>query len=170
MTERIEQRYCIKFCQKLCDSQSKTIRKIQQVFGDDAMRVTQMKEWFNRFKNGCTSGMAGAKQNQGETVFFDILGIMHHEYVPEGQTLTKEYYQQVCYRLHDAVWRKRPTLWTAKNWQLHHDNTAAHSSHLIQTFLAKHVIPVIHQPPCSPDMAPCNFWLFLNPIMIVEKR
>ena len=39
MTERVEQRYCIKFCHKLGDSQSETIRKIQ-VFGDDAMGVT----------------------------------------------------------------------------------------------------------------------------------
>ena len=36
MVEQIEQGYCIKFCQKLGYSQSKTIRKIQQVFGDDA--------------------------------------------------------------------------------------------------------------------------------------
>ena len=55
MTERIEQRYCIKFCQKLGDSQSQTIRKIQQVFGEDAMGVTQIKQWFNRFKDGRTS-------------------------------------------------------------------------------------------------------------------
>jgi len=47
MTERVEQRYCIKFCHKLGDSQSETIRKIQQVFGDDAMGVTQIKQWFN---------------------------------------------------------------------------------------------------------------------------
>jgi len=55
MTERVDQRYCITFCHKLGDSQSETIRKIQQVFGDDAMGVTQIKEWFNRFKNGRTS-------------------------------------------------------------------------------------------------------------------
>jgi transposase len=44
--------------------------------------------------------------------------------------------------------------------QLHHDNAPAHSSHLIQSFVAKHGIPVVHQTPYSPDMAPCNFWLF----------
>jgi hypothetical protein len=37
MTERVEQRHCIKFCQKLGDSEAETIRKIQQAFGDDAM-------------------------------------------------------------------------------------------------------------------------------------
>ncbi|GFT00220.1 HTH_48 domain-containing protein [Nephila pilipes] len=55
MTERIEQRYCIKFCQTLGDSQSQTIRKIQQVFGEDAKGVTQIKEGFHRFKDSRTS-------------------------------------------------------------------------------------------------------------------
>jgi hypothetical protein len=52
ITERLEQRYCIKFCQKLGDIQEEKIRKSHQAFGDDAMGVTQIKEWFNRFKDG----------------------------------------------------------------------------------------------------------------------
>ncbi|KAG8222661.1 hypothetical protein J437_LFUL003783 [Ladona fulva] len=55
MTGRLEQRYCIKFCQKQSDSQVETIRKIQTAFGDDAMGITQIKEWYNRFKDSCTS-------------------------------------------------------------------------------------------------------------------
>ena len=52
MTKQIGQRYCIKFCQKLGDTQIETIRKIQEVFGDVALSPTQIKEWFKRFKNG----------------------------------------------------------------------------------------------------------------------
>jgi transposase len=63
MTERVEQRYCIKFCQKLGDSKVDTIRKIQQAFGDDAMGATQIKEWFNRFKDGRT--LADSDQHSG---------------------------------------------------------------------------------------------------------
>jgi len=55
MTERVEQCYCIKFCQKLGDTQVETIRKIQQAFGDDAMNITGIKEWYNCFKDGSTS-------------------------------------------------------------------------------------------------------------------
>ncbi|KAG8236468.1 hypothetical protein J437_LFUL015474 [Ladona fulva] len=62
MTERLEQRYCIKFCQKLGDRKwipngfhLETIWKIQTAFGDDAMGITQIKEWYNRFKDGRTS-------------------------------------------------------------------------------------------------------------------
>ncbi|KAJ4439787.1 hypothetical protein ANN_07915, partial [Periplaneta americana] len=67
MTERIEQRYCIKFCQKLDYSQSQTILKIQQVFGEDAMGVTQIKEWFNRFKDGRTSAESEQRCGRPQT-------------------------------------------------------------------------------------------------------
>jgi hypothetical protein len=60
MTESVEQRYCIKFCQKLGNSKAETIRKIQQAFGDDAMGATQIKEQSNRFKDGRT--LAGSDQ------------------------------------------------------------------------------------------------------------
>ena len=94
------------------------------------------------------------------TVFFDSRGVVHHEYAPQGQNINKKYYLEVLRRLRDAVQRKRPDLWAMGTWQLHRDNAPPHSLQLIQTFLAKHNIPVIRQAPYSPDMAPCDFWLF----------
>ncbi|PNF25326.1 hypothetical protein B7P43_G10929 [Cryptotermes secundus] len=93
-------------------------------------------------------------------LFFYYWGVVHYDYLPLGETVNNEYYQEVLHHLHDAVWRKRPDLWDAHNWQLHHDSAPAHSSHLIQGFVAKHSIPQIRQAPYSPDMAPCYFWLF----------
>ncbi|XP_068201628.1 histone-lysine N-methyltransferase SETMAR-like [Palaemon carinicauda] len=49
------------------------------------------------------------------TVFFNSHGVVHHEYAPQGQTITKEYYRDVLHRLHDAVRRKRPELWSTGN-------------------------------------------------------
>jgi len=94
------------------------------------------------------------------TVFFDSRGVVHHEYAPQGQNINKEYYLEVLRCLHDAVRLKRPNVWATETWQLHHDHAPAHSSQLIQTFLAKHNIPVVRQAPCSPKMASCDFWLF----------
>jgi len=73
MTERLEQRYCIKFCQKLGDSQVEIIRKIQRVFGDDAMGITQIKEWYNRFKYGRTSVESDARSGRPSTSRSDEL-------------------------------------------------------------------------------------------------
>ena len=67
MTERLEQRYYIKFCQKLGDSQVETVRKIQWVFGDDAKGITQIKEWYNRFKDGRTSMESDALSGRPST-------------------------------------------------------------------------------------------------------
>ena len=46
------------------------------------------------------------------------------------------------------------------DWQLHHDNVPAHASHLMQSFLGKHQITQVTEPPYSPDLAPCDFCLF----------
>ena len=67
MTERVDQRCRVKFCQKLGDSQSETIHNIQQVFGEDAMGVTQIKEWFNRFKDGRTSTESDQRSGRPQT-------------------------------------------------------------------------------------------------------
>ena len=44
--------------------------------------------------------------------------------------------------------------------QLHHDNAPGHSAALMQAFSAKHHIAQVCQTPYSPDLAPCEFWLF----------
>jgi hypothetical protein len=40
------------------------------------------------------------------TVFFDCEGIIHHEFLPRGQIVNKEYYLKVMKRLRVAVGRK----------------------------------------------------------------
>jgi hypothetical protein len=55
MTRQLEQRYFIKFCQKMDKNQVETIQKIMMAFADDAMGVSQIKEWYIRFKDGRTS-------------------------------------------------------------------------------------------------------------------
>jgi hypothetical protein len=67
ITERLEQRYCTKFCQKLGDSQVETIWKIHRVFGDDAMGIAQIKEGYIRFKNGRTSVESDARSSRPST-------------------------------------------------------------------------------------------------------
>ena len=40
--------------------------------------------------------------------FFDTNGLVHHEYVPRGQTVNKEFYKTVLQRLRDAVRKTSP--------------------------------------------------------------
>jgi len=62
--------------------------------------------------------------------------------------------------LHESVPRKRPEKWRDGDWILHHDNAPAHTSHPVQQFLAKHGTAQLQQPLDSPDLAPCDFFLF----------
>ena len=70
-----------------------------------------------------------------------------------------------CFKLeHSSAetigWFRRPQLRATGDWQLHHNNAPTNASHLMQSFLVKHQITQVTQPPCSPDLMPCNFWLF----------
>ena len=42
------------------------------------------------------------------TVFFDIRGLVHHEFIPTGQTVNKEYY--FLKRLRKKICQKRPEM------------------------------------------------------------
>ncbi|UYV61764.1 EPHX1 [Cordylochernes scorpioides] len=94
------------------------------------------------------------------TVFFDCRGVVHHEFLPQGRTVNKEYHLQVMRNLREAIRQKRLDLWKNKNWLLHHDNAPAHTSLLVRDFLAKNNTLMMPQPPYSPDLAPCDFFLF----------
>jgi len=93
-------------------------------------------------------------------VFLDWKGIVHHEFVPHGQIVNKQLYQEVLARLRNAVRRKRPELWENQIWMLHYDNAPAHASLLISRYLAKHQTSVVTHPPYSPNLAPADFFLF----------
>jgi len=87
-------------------------------------------------------------------VFFDWKGPVHHEFVPRGQMVNRQLYQEVSSRLRDYVRRKSPKLWEKQTWMFHHDNAPANASLLIRSYLAKHQTSVVTHPPYSPDLAP----------------
>ncbi|XP_022239456.1 histone-lysine N-methyltransferase SETMAR-like [Limulus polyphemus] len=86
------------------------------VYGYDPETKSQSSQW----KHSTSPRPKKARQvrsnvNMMLTVFFDSRGVVHHEYAPQGQTITKEYYRDVLRRLCDAVRRKRPELWSTGN-------------------------------------------------------
>ncbi|KAJ4449941.1 hypothetical protein ANN_01348 [Periplaneta americana] len=93
-------------------------------------------------------------------VFFDSQGLIHHEFIPEGRTVTKELYVEIFRRLLDAVRRKRPEKWVENNWFLMHDNAPAHRAIIVKNFLARHNITALDHPPYSPDLSPPDYFLF----------
>ena len=92
-------------------------------------------------------------------VFFDVHGIVHAEFLPQGQTINQHVYKSILRRLLRLVRQKRREVWETRSWLLHHDNAPAHNALGIREFLAKNDIVVLEQPPYSPDLAPYDFFL-----------
>ena len=90
----------------------------------------------------------------------DYRGAVHHEFLPEGQTDNKEYYLGVMRCLREAIRQKRPDLWANNSWILHDDNAPSYNAIVIREHLAKNKTNSIQQLPTSPDLAPCDVFLF----------
>jgi len=93
------------------------------VYGYDPETKQQSSQW----KSPGSPRPKKARQSRSATksmliVFFDILGIVHHEFAHEGQTVNAELYCSVLRRLREDIRRKRPELWRADNWLLHDDS------------------------------------------------
>ena len=71
-----------------------------------------------------------------------------------------EYYVEVLSEFRKRFRRKRPALFKSGEWHFHQDNAPVHNSILVTDYLTKMGIKTFPQPPYSPDLAPCDFWLF----------
>ena len=90
--------------------------------------------------------------------FFDSQGVVHKEFVPQGQTVNQQYYHEVLEQLRKRVHRVQPEI--GDTWMLHHNNAPCHTAIPMNKFLTKKGIPVVPQPPYSPDLSLCDFFLF----------
>jgi len=147
--KKMKQRGCIKFCVKNKIKCSDVVKMLTVAFGESTLSERNIYKWYKQFEEG-REDRSNVKVLL--TVFFDYDGVVHHEFLPEGTTVNKEYYLQVMRRLREAIRRKRPDLWKNNSWLLHHDNAPAHTSLLVRNFLAKNNTIIMPQPPYSPDL------------------
>ena len=84
---------------------------------------------------------------QLHTVFLVYNGVVHHEFLPQGRTVNKEYNLEVMRRLRQPIRQKRTELWKKQSWILHHDN-GAFPRGLCVSFWPK----TKPQVPCSPKL------------------
>jgi hypothetical protein len=79
-------------------------------------------------------------------IFFNGKGVVHHEFVPRGQTINGEFFLEVMKRRREAKQRKR--LVERRNTSMqHHYNAPTYTSFLAPEFLAKHRTIVARQQP-----------------------
>lgn len=93
-------------------------------------------------------------------MFFSIDGVLVRKVVPEKQTVNGSYYAtkvlpEVFQKFKLIKGRK-----TMRNVKFHHDNAAPHKCKLVTNLLEQEKLVIMPHPPYSPDLAPCDFYLF----------
>ena len=100
----------------------------------------ETKQMSSQWKTASSPWLKKAQQVKSNVktmliAFFDIDGLIHHEYIPRGQTVNKALYKTVLQCLRNAGHRHRPEKWRSSNWILHCDNAPAHRAVTTNEFL-----------------------------------
>ena len=81
--------------------------------------------------------------------------------VPKGRTVTGKFYKNVVLRKLKNYYKSRRPKTGLKCVRLLHDNAPAHKAGIFVTdFLESEKVTVLWHPPYSPDLVPCNYFLF----------
>ena len=146
--DTLEERYAIKFCfklEKIPEKPMECFRLFSTILYDSSISF-----WVGmRFKEGSESVRDDERCGRSKEVN-----------TPEliGQRVRVE----VLRELRKKLRRKRPALFKSSQWHFHLYNTPVHNSILVTDYLTKMCIKTVRHPPYSPDLAPCDFWLFLK--------
>lgn len=93
-------------------------------------------------------------------VFFTKSGHIASVPLEERKTVNSEWYITTCLpKVFEAWGIRRPGTGT-RGLLLHHDNASAHTAAAILDFLEENHVQLVTHPPYSPDLAPCDFFLF----------
>lgn len=92
--------------------------------------------------------------------FLNTTGVVAKVKLEQNRTVTGKWFTEVCLpRFVGAIQQQRPNT-GMKGISLHMDNAPAHTAFITQEFLNDHGIRALPHPPYSPDLSPCDFWLF----------
>ena len=93
-------------------------------------------------------------------IFFDSKGTVLQIPVPKGSFVTGKFDRKsVLTQLVDFYQKRRPRT-GVRGIKLLHDNAPAHKSAMVQEYLKESGLDVSDHLPYSPDLSPCDFWLF----------
>lgn len=122
----------------------------------------QSKEW--TLVGESAPKKAKSVQSAGKvmaTVFWDAKGIILIDFLEKGKTITAAYYSELLTRFDAKLKETRPHL-ARKKVLFHHDNAPAHSSGIVAAKIHQLGYELLPHPPYSPDLAPCDYFLFPN--------
>ncbi|PNF21909.1 hypothetical protein B7P43_G03600 [Cryptotermes secundus] len=165
---------CVSVSFKLGKTAAETHQMLKQAICENSLCQTQTYSWYKRFKNGRTSTDDDDRSGRPSTATKPENVAKVRDLILQDRRLT---FQDLCNTLglsygtcqrilseelnmRRIAGKKRPEKWRTNDWVLHHDNARPHTAYSVQEILAKNKMAVVPHPPYSPDLAPCDFFLF----------
>ena len=120
----------------------------------------QSKVWMRRGSDPPVKAAKSAwKKKIMLTAFFDRTGALTLDFLEEGATINSDRYCQSLKKM-KTDYRNKRRGHSSKDLLLLHDNATPHVSKKTKETLESLGILVIDHPPYSPDLSPCDFFLF----------
>ncbi|XP_029159826.1 histone-lysine N-methyltransferase SETMAR-like [Nylanderia fulva] len=133
---------------------------MQKVYGDNCLARSKVHKWFNRFKNGREDLNDDERPGRPE-------GSNRAELVEKVREIiavvVKLLMENTIYKFYIVCGQELFVLDLnpeRKQLFLLHDNALPHKTKKVREFLMKKQICVIDHPPYSPDLSPCDYFLF----------
>ncbi len=95
-------------------------------------------------------------------IFFRSTGLVKSVKLGPRETVTANWYKDICLpQVFEIITNERPAT-GLRGLILHHDNARPHTAAITREYLEELNVKTMPHPPYSPDLAPCDFWLFRN--------
>lgn len=158
--------FCEYFLRNYGDLQKKSTYNI--VTGDETWISTydphvgpQSKVWTlqnNKPLSVCRKSLVNKKVLS--SVFFSRTGIETISFLEGKEKATAKWYKNSCLTPLVDTWRNKHPKSGTKNLKINFDNAPIHKSLTIASYINQEKLKLLDHPPYSPDLAPCDFWLF----------
>ena len=119
------------------------------------------KVWVSSEGDGPVSALRCKTSNRMlYAIFFDSKGPVLQIPVQKGSSVTGKFYRESVLTQPVDFYQKRGPRTSVPGIKLLNDNAPAHKSATVQKYLKDSGLDVLDHLPYSPDLSPCDFWLF----------
>ena len=127
----------------------------------EPQRRADNKQWKRKDKKRqCIAKRTISSKKILYAIFFNSSGPVIQVPCPSSHTVTDRVYKNSVLKKVKAFYnKKRPS----KGWSgvhLLHDKASSYKCEVVKSFLASEKVKVLNHPPYSPDLSPCDFFLF----------
>ena len=127
----------------------------------ESQRRADNKQWKRKDqKRPCIAKRTISSKKMLYAVFFNSSGPVVQVPCPSGHTVTGRFYKSSVLKKVKEFYNKKCI---SKRWSgvhLLHDNASSHKCEVVKSFLASVKVKVLNNPPYSPSLSPCDFFLF----------